>query len=82
MPDWIGRGSTRVTRRAPLYDCLKTRRPGDVILEGSSLRLANNRSKAQSLNCLTRKSIPPICSLRSVVKGCISFRTVTILNRS
>lgn len=44
MPDWIGRGSTRAARRAPLYDYLKTRRPGDVILEGSSLRLANNRS--------------------------------------
>lgn len=44
MPDWIGRGSTRAARRAPLYDYLKNRRPGDVILEGSSLRLANNRS--------------------------------------
>lgn len=44
MPDWIGRGSTRAARRAPLYDYLRTRRPGDVILEGSSLRLANNRS--------------------------------------
>ncbi len=32
-----------------------------------------------SLNCLTRKSMPPICSLRSVAKGCMSFRTVTIL---
>lgn len=44
MPDWIGRGSTRAARRAPLYDYLRTRHPGDVILEGSSLRLANNRS--------------------------------------
>lgn len=44
MPDWIGRGSTRAARRASLYDYLKTRRPGDVILEGSSLRLAKDHS--------------------------------------
>lgn len=50
-PGWIGRGSTRAARRAPLYDYLKTRRPGDVILEGSSLRLARNRSVVVSDAC-------------------------------
>lgn len=44
IPDWIGQGSKRAARRAPLYDYLKARRPGDVILEGGSLRLAKDRS--------------------------------------
>lgn len=44
MPDWIGHGSVRAVRRAPLFDYLKAKHPNDVILEGSSLRLACNRS--------------------------------------
>ncbi len=44
MTDYVGRGSTRAARRAPLFDYLKARHPRDVIPEGSSLRLASNRS--------------------------------------
>lgn len=40
------------------------------------------RYKAQSINFLTQNSMPPICSVRSVEKGCMSFRTVTMLNLS
>ena len=37
--------------------------------------------KAQSLNRLTRKSMPPICSVRSVVKGCMSlYYEVVVIN--
>lgn len=44
MPNRIGHGSVRAVRRAPLFDYLKAKHPNDVILEGSSLRLARNHS--------------------------------------
>lgn len=52
MPaDWVGRGSTRAARCAPLFDYLRAKHPGDVILEGSSLRLTCNRSVVVSDAC-------------------------------